>query len=194
MKTKTQILPSGYRKLPDKALIDRYVQRHEQPAIHLLYERYGHLVYGVCCKYLGGPEAAGDAVRHIFTRLPDDLRQYHVEDFGSWLLRATKNYCVMRLRQAGVSIPPALTATPVTELVNRKNYLTGAEEQTMLARLKIALHSLDAGQRQCVELFYLEKMTISAIATKTGYTADQVKLYIRKGKHFLRNSIKEKRD
>lgn len=194
MKTKTPILPSGYANLPDKALIDRYVQRREQPAIHLLYERYSHLVYGVCCKYLDGPAAAGDAVRHIFTRLPDDLKRYHVADFSSWLLRATKNYCVMRLRQTGATIPPSLTAIPVAEPVNRKNYLTDTEEQALLNRLKNALHTLDAAQRECVALFYLEKMTIAAIAAKTNYTPEQVKHHIRKGKHFLRNSIKDKRD
>ncbi len=187
-------MPSDYRKLPDKALVDRYVQRNELAALHLLYERYGHLVYGVCCKYLDGPVAAGDTVRHIFTRLPDDLKQYHVEHFKSWLLRATKNYCVMRLRQAGTPIPPALTATPVAETPNEKNHLTGNEEQVILNRLETALNTLDTAHRQCIDFFYLEKMTISAIATKTGYTTDQVKHHIRKGKHFLRNSIKEMKD
>lgn len=192
VKTKTQILPSGYKSLSDKALIDRYIQRREQQAIEMLYERYGHLVFGICCKYLSSPEVAGDAVRQIFTRLPNDLEQYLVEDFRTWLLRVTKNYCVTRLRQAGAPIPPSLTVIPVAYTASHNNYLTLAEEQAILDRLKSALLSLDRPQRECVELFYLEKLTISAIAQKTGYPLEEVKQYIRKGKHSLRNAIKEK--
>ena len=52
MKTRYQGSAADYKKLSDEELVHRYVHRHEQVAMNFLFDRYGHLVLGVCLKYL----------------------------------------------------------------------------------------------------------------------------------------------
>jgi len=93
VKTKQQSPLSGYRKLSDEELVYRYVHRREQAAVFRLYDKYGHLVYAVCRRYFIDPAAAGAAVRHIFLRVPEELRQEHAAGLKRWLLALTERHC-----------------------------------------------------------------------------------------------------
>jgi RNA polymerase sigma-70 factor (ECF subfamily) len=50
------------QEIPDKILIERFRTGSDRDALGTLFLRYMELVYGVCLKYLGQPEAAQDAV------------------------------------------------------------------------------------------------------------------------------------
>ena len=52
-----------------RSLLRRFREGGDIGVLGLLYERYMHLVYGVCLKYLEDREAAKDEVMNIFEKL-----------------------------------------------------------------------------------------------------------------------------
>ncbi|XZF13881.1 RNA polymerase sigma factor [Chitinophagaceae bacterium MMS25-I14] len=181
---KPQLPISDYRKLSDEELVYRYVHRGEQVAISHLYERYGHLVLGVCYKYLQHTEAAKDATQQIFIKLLDDLKKYTVERFKPWLFQVAKNYCLMQLRQ---SVPVINNAFDTgTDMEFEDNLHQKMEDEQVLLRLEEAMRELNTEQRTCIELFYLQKISYAEIVAKTGYTMLQVKSHIQNGKRNLK--------
>ena len=58
--------------------------------------------------------------------------------------------------------------------------------------LEEALGELNAGQQECITLFYLQKRSYGQISERTGYTLLQVKSYIQNGKRNLRRLLDKK--
>ena len=54
--------------LSDESLLRMYREKGDVDLIGLLFERYTHLVFGVCMKYLKDEEAARDAVMALMAR------------------------------------------------------------------------------------------------------------------------------
>src|SRR5678816_97095 len=83
----------------DQELIERFRRQKDKEALGALYLRYMELVYGVCMKYLGQPEAAQDAVMDIYELLNRKLPEHEVLNFGAWLYMVSKNHCLQHLRR-----------------------------------------------------------------------------------------------
>ena len=178
---------SEYRKLCDEDVIYRYVHRHEQGAMSCLYERYAHLVLGVCFKYLGDAEAAQDATQQIFIKLLEDLSRFEIIHFKSWLLKVVRNHCLMLLRK---SLPVRNNTISISDDMEfETDEHPQMEREQIIESLEAAMETLSTEQRTCVELFYLKKMNYAAIAEKTGYTLMQVKSNIQNGKRNLKNKL-----
>lgn len=184
---KPQVQSSEYRKLPDEELIYRFVHRQEQVAITYLYERYAHLVLGVCCKYLNDTEAAKDATQQIFIRLLDDLKKYNIEKFKPWLCQVARNFCLMQLRQSIPVVNNEFITNMDMEFEEDMHHKL--EQEKAFEKLEDALKELNDEQRTCIELFYLKKMTYASISKQTGYTLLQVKSFIQNGKRNLKIKI-----
>ena len=60
---------TGIKDLDDAALLLRYKSTGSLDALGMLYNRYMHLVYGVCLNYFKEEEASKDAVMQIFEEL-----------------------------------------------------------------------------------------------------------------------------
>ena len=184
MKPKTPVHLSEYRKLNDEEIVHRYVHRQEHSAMNCLYERYAHLVLGICFKYLKDPEAAKDATQQIFIKLLEDLKRFEIIVFKSWLLQVVRNHCLMQLRSA---IPVKNNTVAFPEDVEFEEELHhNVEREVLITQLESALETLNTEQRTCVELFYMKKMNYAAIAQQTGFTLMQVKSHIQNGKRNLR--------
>lgn len=178
---------SDYRKLSDEEVIHRYVHRHESAAISCLYERYAHLVLGVCFKYLNDADSAKDATQQIFIKLLDDLKRFEILRFRPWLLQVTRNHCLMHLRK---TIPVTNNTIALGEDMEFEEELhPGMEREQLIGNLEAALETLNPEQRTCIELFYLKKMNYAAIAEHTGYTLMGVKSHIQNGKRNLKTKL-----
>lgn len=187
LKTKHPLLLSDYRKLCDEDVIHRYVHRNEHSAFTCLYERYAHLVLGVCFKYLNNGEAAKDATQQIFIKLLEDLKRFEIVNFKAWLLQVVRNHCLMQLRK---SVPVVNNTIELGEHMEFEEELHPvAEREQLLQLLESSLTELNQEQRTCIELFYLQKMNYAMIAEKTGYTMMQVKSHIQNGKRNLKNKL-----
>jgi RNA polymerase sigma factor (sigma-70 family) len=171
--------------LTDKELVLQYRQSGDMTVLGELYQRYMDLVYGVCLKYFKEPEAAKDAVIHLFEELVTKLRKHDVDNFKGWLHQVAKNHCLMQLRT-----PKNLkTVEFKAELVqNDENvHLNGVlEKEENFQKLEYCLGTLTPEQQQAIRLFYLEGKCYNEIVEITGQEWNQVRSFIQNGRRNLK--------
>lgn len=174
----------------DNELIRLYRRTGDSAYAGDLYERYVHLVYGVCMKYLKNEEDSKDAVMQIFEKLLIELKIHEVSNFKSWLHVLAKNHCLMWLRSARVRHEKSILSYEVSDDMETGDRLhLGSEEDNLegnLALLEKGIQVLPAEQKQCIELFYLQQKCYKEIAELTGYDLKKVKSYIQNGKRNLK--------
>lgn len=178
-------------QLDDSELIERYRNSHDTHYVGVLFNRYAHLVYAVCMKYLKDADEAKDFSMQVFELLIDKLRKHEIENFKGWLHQVAKNHCLMHLRK--VKSIQAKTAeiqqmyaedmeiTPLTHL----DIDSGNGWEQRVSRLREGLERLSDQQKVCIELFYLKKMSYKEISDQTGFDWKKVKSYIQNGKRNL---------
>ena len=193
MKSKAAAPPSDYRKLSDEELVHRYAHRREQAAMTALFERYGHLVYGVALNLLKDAEAAKDAMQQVFIQLLDDLPRFQIVHFKSWLYRVARNHCLMQLRKTrvvdnNVFVEDA-AADDGWDVEDDGGVHHKLAEEARYLRLEAALEELNDEQRTCIQLFYLQKLTYTEISQKTGYSLLAVKSHIQNGRRNLKTRL-----
>lgn len=179
MKTKFQIPAADYKKLTDEELVHRFVQRKENIALNYLFERYGHIVFGICLKYMDDGLAAKNAVEDIFIKLTSDLKRYTIEDVKSWLFKYVLSYNLMKTSN-GAQVNAAEIAYDNDNI---------EVETDMLAALESSIELLGLQERLCIEFFYLHNKNYTQVAMETGYPIAEVKRYLHTGKHELRLRI-----
>lgn len=169
----------------DLELIERYKKTHNNEILGVLYERYMHLVYGTCLKYLKDSEAAKDAVMNIFEELMTKLRTHQVENFRSWLFVVSKNHCLMQLRKESRS---HTTEIPVSLMQSGEEiHLNGVmEKEKHLNDLEDCLNRLPDEQQRSVRLFYLENKCYNEISDITGMEWNRVRSHIQNGRRNLK--------
>jgi RNA polymerase sigma factor (sigma-70 family) len=181
-----------YRHLSDQELLAKFNQDHDNEWLGILLQRYTLLLLGVCMKYLQEEDEAKDAVQQVFLKVIQELYKYKVDYFKSWLYMVAKNHCLMKLREKNGKAPVSLTEK--AELLQD----TGTNTQELLLNdltlnlMEESLQELNAEQKQCVTLFYLEKKSYQDVAEITGYNLLQVKSYIQNGKRNLKILIEKK--
>ena len=176
---------ANINSLSDLELISRFKQTGNNNLVGVLYERYTHLVFGVCMKYLENAEDSKDATVEIFVKLLEDLKKHEVSNFKGWLYQVTKNHCLMKLRDKGKYtfeindhvVPAAQDGLVIQEII---------EKDRALDSLSKALGELNKEQQLCVTLFYLEKKSYQQVADITGFSLMQVKSNIQNGKRNLK--------
>lgn len=89
---------SYLRKLSDEDIISLYKEKQWSSCIDELYQRYSHLVFGVCLKYVKQIENAEDITLTLFTSLTQKLLQHQVQHFKSWIYVSARNSSLMFLR------------------------------------------------------------------------------------------------
>ena len=87
-------------EVSDLVLIEKYKATGDNSYVGDLFERYAHLVYGICLKYYQDRENSKDAVMQIFEKLLTSLKEHDIQNFKSWLHVLTKNHCLMDLRKS----------------------------------------------------------------------------------------------
>lgn len=184
MKTRLQITAADYRKLSDEELVHRYAHKNEHIAINVLFERYGHIVLGVCLKYLKTGEEATYATQQIFIKILDDLHRFHVDHFRSWLLYTARNFCLARLNK-----PVPLDQSFNSDDQESIDWHHKLEEAGMFGELDLMLARLTKEQRTCIELFYSENLSYKEIANKTNSTISEVKSRLQAGISELKNKL-----
>jgi RNA polymerase sigma-70 factor (ECF subfamily) len=185
--------------LSDQELLARYRAQGDVADLGLLYDRYLPDAFAVCRRYLAPPdEDAQDAVMQLFEHLVKVLRTHAPDNFPAWLHTTARNHCLMQLRaqkRAGgkvLQFPDAvdmeLAAAP--HLASTAQDATDAEENEMrLQSIEHALAQLPAAQRQCLELFFLEKKSYREVADLTGLEINLVKSHLQNGKRMLRRQL-----
>lgn len=179
-------------KKDDDSLIRQYKATGDLAVLGTLYDRYMHLVFGVCMKYLQDEETAKDATMDIFEKLVVSLKEHKVENFKSWLHVVAKNHCLMQLRAAKRIAENGASpdhANMESDVFLHHNGEDSTEEQLVL--IEKGLEALSGEQKECIELFYLQQKCYKEIVEITGYDLKKVKSYIQNGKRNLKIFVQE---
>ena len=178
-----------YHQLSDEDLVSDYRNDRSNEIIGEIYKRYGHLVMGTCMKYLKNRADAEDMTMTIFEKLPNKLVSHTIERFKSWLYMVTKNECLMLLRKNGpvsAEITKQLEANDDLHLVQAK--------QVQYEVLEEAINELKDEQRQCIELFYLERKSYQEITSLLKMDLKKVKSAIQNGKRNLKLTLEQRNE
>lgn len=176
-----------YSKITDKELISLFCQSNDNRFVGILYERYGHLVFGLSLKYLKNREEAQDAAVQIFTKLLTDLKKHKVEFFKSWLYVYCKNFCFMELRKRQSALKKELELKENSVFfmdISDPDHLNEKERQLNL--METALNQLNLDQKTCLELFFFKNKSYVEIMELTGFSSNEVKSFIQNGKRNLK--------
>jgi len=174
----------------DSWLLAQYKASGDLEYLGELYNRYMHLVYGVCLNYFKEEEQSKDAVMQIFEELVLKLRKHEVQNFKSWLHVLARNHCLMALRKSSKNPTVSIEDTFVENSTFVHLDLDDAKEQ-QLSVMEKCMESLPEEQRKSVDLFYLQEKCYKEIAEQTGYDLLKVKSYIQNGKRNLKNCIEK---
>ncbi|SMC71752.1 RNA polymerase sigma factor [Pedobacter africanus] len=174
----------------DAALIAHYKSSGDLEALGTLYNRYMHLVFGVCLNYLKDEEQSKDAVMQIFEELVLKLKVHEVQNFKSWLHVLTRNHCLMALRKQSKHNTVSIDDT----FVENRDFVHLDMDDTKEKRLTVmekCMETLSLEQRISVDLFYLQEKCYKEVADITGYEMVKVKSYIQNGKRNLKICIEK---
>ncbi|MEL6695409.1 MAG: sigma-70 family RNA polymerase sigma factor [Bacteroidota bacterium] len=179
------------KDLSDEALVTRYKDHGESACLGELYERYMHVVFLVCMKYVKDESTSEDLAMQIFEKLMVDLRKYEIKTFKYWLHSVVRNHCLIYLdkekkrRVKRERLQQDLMAKGEDRVVDF-GLEVQMDKELQLQQMEQALTKLKLEQRVCVELFFLQKKSYQEVASETGYTLKQVKSYIQNGKRNLK--------
>jgi len=185
------------RKFTDGELIKAFKTNSGSTSLDELFNRYSHLVFGVCMKYLKSEEESKDAVMQIFENLIDTLKKQEVEHFSSWIYTVSKNHCLMALRK---SKSTETVKADYFEKIHREimeiqeafHQHSKTDLNEKMPHLQGAIENLNEEQRKCIELLYLHDKSYQEVSSLTGFTLKQVKSYIQNGKRNLRIYLESK--
>lgn len=174
----------------DAALLVQYKSTGSLEVLGVLYNRYMHLVYGVCLNYLKDEEASKDAVMQIFEELVLKLKLHEVQNFKSWLHVLTRNHCLMVLRKSAKNPMVSMEDTFVENSDFVHLDIEDAQEKQLTVMEK-CMETLPEEQRISVDLFYLQEKCYKEVAEVTGFDLLKVKSYIQNGKRNLKICIEK---
>jgi RNA polymerase sigma factor (sigma-70 family) len=185
------VAKDAFAHIEDKELLNRFYSDGNNQWLGILLQRYTLLLYGVCNKYLKDEEEAKDAVQQIFLKVITEVQKYKVDYFKSWLYMVAKNLCLMKIREKHGRVPLEISdkfaaaedGFSKTDLLKKDQTLSLIEE---------GLKELNAEQKLCLTLFYLQKQTYQQITDFTGFNLLQVKSYIQNGKRNLKLIVEKK--
>ncbi|TDQ09312.1 RNA polymerase sigma factor [Pedobacter metabolipauper] len=174
----------------DAALITGYKATGDLEVLGVLYNKYMHLVFGVCLNYLKDEEQSKDAVMQIFEELVLKLKVHEVKNFKSWLHVLSRNYCLTILRKNSkyktISLEDSFVEN--TDFVHLDMDDT---KETKLTVMEKCMETLSEEQRISVDLFYLQEKCYKEVSDLTGYDMLKVKSSIQNGKRNLKICIEK---
>jgi len=180
--------------LSDEELITIFKKSKDSNLIGELFNRYTHLIFGVCLKYLKEEEKSKDAVMQIFEELHFKLQDHKISNFKSWIYSVAKNHCLMEIRKekSAERINTEVyqkIRQEIMESVDIFHHHNNADLSEKIPKLQKGITLLKTEQRRCIELLYLQNKSYKEVAEITGYTLKNVKSYIQNGKRNLKNYL-----
>ncbi len=179
----------------DGELLERFRSSGDLEILGALYQRYMHLVYGVCLRYFGDRERARDGVMQIFEKLITGIPEHEIRQFKSWLYVLTKNHCLMEIR-SGKTHEQRMEKW----LAEQEYYMESGEELHPIdeqgaakhSALKECIENLKKEQRKCIQLFYFQNKSYREIAGLLSMEEKKVKSNLQNGKRNLKICLEEK--
>jgi RNA polymerase sigma-70 factor (ECF subfamily) len=178
----------------DEELIGQFRDSGSLEILGELYARYMHLVYGVSLKYLEDRSDAQDAVMQIFEKLVTELPRHEVHQFKNWLCVLTRNHCFMeiRSRKSLDKRMEGLESEPHFMESGEELHPLDREDRSIEDALRACMEELKSEQRECIELFYYQRLCYREIAEKLKMDEKRVKSFLQNGKRNLKICLEGK--
>ena len=183
---------SFLRKLSDEEIISLYKEKQWTGCIDELYQRYSHMVFGVCMKYVKQIENAEDLTLSLFTSLTEKLMKHQVQHFKSWLYVSARNSSLMFLRANKLS--QELKDDDILYDDGDQRLDEKLEQDELLERLTMVFDELKQEQRICIDLFYLQKKSYEEVSQITQYSMKEVKSHLQNGRRNLKLLIEKRKE
>lgn len=185
------------QKDDDTILTEQFKENGDLEILGVLYEKYMHLVYGVCLKYFEDREEAKDGVSNIFEKLITEIPKHDIVNFKSWLYVLTKNYCLMQLRSS-----KSKDRKKSEWQIDQDDFMESShelhpldEDEANLNKVLLeCIKELKEQQQCCVKLFYFDNKSYKEIAEELKLEEKKVKSFIQNGKRNLKICIENKHD
>lgn len=156
-----------------------------------VYDRHGSLVYAICRKALGEPEAA-DVTQDVFVSAWRARHQFDPErgTLAGWLVGIAKRRIIDHVRREQRHATRRADADGVVELLPdgdaTDDRVVRIAEQMQVAD---ALNTLPERPRTVIALAYVHGLTHQEIAERTGFPLGTIKSDIRRGLLALRERL-----
>ena len=178
----------SYKKKGDNELPDLVRNGNRNKAMAEIYRRFGHLVFGLCLKYLKNKQDAEDLTMDIFTDLENRILKHEISYFKSWLYQLSKNECLMKLRKSKTFQEDILSS----EVPHNDSELqVKIDTEQKIEALQKAISYLKEEQRKALVLFFLHKKSYQEISEEMNLPLSKVKSAIQNGKRNLKINLQE---
>jgi len=155
----------------DDAELVRRLGAGRADAMAALYDRHADLLLAVGLRVLERRAEAEDLVHDVFIEAWRNAAQYDPArgSVRAWLVTRMRSRCLDRQKSAAVS-----RSVPLDRAPERQAPVSGAAAGDA-ERIRAALETLPAEQRQALELAYFEGLTCTEIASRLDVPVGTVK-------------------
>lgn len=186
MYRETGLVNSPPPSTEDDAALLALVQRGNESAMAVLFDRYSKVVYSVALRVLRDPAAAEDVLQEVFMQIWRNPASFIATrgSLGGWLAVVSRNRSIDALRRKRPS-------ESVDDMVLASNYNLAdeAERNSMMEKARGVIVLLPAEQRKTLEMAFFDGLTHSEIAEMTGDPLGTVKTRIRSALTTLRKAF-----
>ena len=181
--------PMTFQDAPDAELV-LHIAAGSEAALSEAYDRFARAVYSVACRILRDNAEAEDAVQEVFLKLWNHAIEYRpaLGTVSAWLMTIAHRTAIDQLRRRNVR---ATVDVEERELLAHPD--PKPDTDTLLDRIGLsrALAVLKRTDRELVELAFLEGLSHSQLAERTGLPLGTVKTRLRQGLIQLRAALGE---
>lgn len=161
----------------------------DQKAFALLFRHYSKIIYPFALKLTRSEELAEEILQEVFLKIWLIREQLnHVENFGAYLNRITRNHCynILKRRNLQVQIVDTLSRVPPEESNNIEEEMDLKEVKHILQQ---AIDQLTPQQRQVYMLCHQEGLKYSEVASRLNISSSTVHSHMKLALHTIRTYI-----
>lgn len=145
-------------------------------------------IYSLALYILRDKHEAEDVTQDVFTRLWNNVEQVESDKTSSWLSAVTRNACIDRLRKRR-----EFTQVEDEHQITRNDQEPSGnlQHQQLSGWLNTAISSLKEPYSSLIMLCDVQQNSQSTAAHSLNLTTTQVKVYLHRARHQLRDILKE---
>jgi RNA polymerase sigma-70 factor (ECF subfamily) len=181
------------RRDPDDAALIEAIAAGDAAALDQLYVRYRPAAFATAFAVLRDPTAAEDILHDAFLRIWRAAGSYRPErgPLRGWLLAVVRNAAIdhLRARRLNLQTPFAIEHDVRDHAADDVASEVAAAQEAR--RVRAALRTLPAAQRDALEMAFFGGLTHGEIAARTGLPLGTVKGRVRLGLRRLRHHLDE---
>jgi RNA polymerase sigma-70 factor (ECF subfamily) len=168
----------------DEELMAAYVAG-DQAAFAELFQRYSPLLLRALRRQIGNEADAAEIVQQTFLQMHRARNDFDTgRRLRPWLMTIAFNLRREHFRRRGRRPEAPLEVEPTAP--DRGDPVERAGEAS---RLRAALATLPAGQREVIEMHWLDELSFPEVAEITGLTVSAVKVRAHRGYKLLRQAL-----